>query len=140
MDNPFGRCFLIWCSEYGLTTLPTLSAVGVGLGVGSLCTATALRGFFINDFFLGPAATHVGGPIRRRRFGRSGGALELFLRRQASERSVGPDPVEVVGEGVDAAVYLHEVFAIDLPAAVEFVLPLTSERDEQVSVHLEFFL
>ena len=47
----------------------------------------------------------------------------LLLRRQASERSVGPDPVELVGEGVDAAVHLHEVLVVDLPADVELVPP-----------------
>lgn len=42
---------------------------------------------------------------------------------QASERSVGPDPVEGVGEGFDAAVHLHDVLIFDLPAAVEFATP-----------------
>ena len=46
----------------------------------------------------------------------------LLLRRRASEHSVGPDPVELVGEGVDAAVHLHEVLVVDLPADVELVL------------------
>ena len=34
-----------------------------------------------------------------------------------------PDSVEAVGEGVDAAAQLHEVLAVALPAAVEFVSP-----------------
>ena len=32
-----------------------------------------------------------------------------------------PDSVEVVGEGVDAAIQLHEVLVVELPASVEFV-------------------
>ena len=52
-DNRFVRCFAVWGSEHGLDTLPTLSAVGDGLEVGALRTATALRGFFMNDSLLG---------------------------------------------------------------------------------------
>ena len=82
-----------------MPTLPTLSAVGVGLGVDALCTTTALRGFFISDSFGGWELSAPRGPVRsrcwrpgsaKRRFGRSGGALELLLRRQASQRPVGP--------------------------------------------------
>ena len=45
--------------------------------------------------FWGWAAANVGGPVRRRHFGRSGGGLELLLRRQAFERFLRPGPVEV---------------------------------------------
>ena len=74
---------------------------------------------------------HSLNPIRRRpglakaarRFVRSSGDLEVSLRGQASERPVEPDSVEVVGEGVDAAIQLHEVLVVELPASVEFVSP-----------------
>ena len=42
VNNPFERCTAV--SGFGLPTHPTLSAVGAGLGLGALCTATALRG------------------------------------------------------------------------------------------------
>ena len=80
----------------------------------------------MSDFF-GRAAANDGSSVCRRRFGRSGGDLELLLWHQTFERPVGLDPVETVGEGVDAAVQLHEVLAFDLPAAAEFATPC-SER------------
>ncbi len=52
-----------------------------------------------------------------RRFGGSGGGPEVLLRGQSSERPMGPERVEVVGEGVDAAVHLHEVIVVDLLVA-----------------------
>ena len=72
---------------------------------------------------------HSLSPIRRRpgsakavrRFVRSSGDLEVSLQGQASERPVEPDSAEGVGEGVDAAVQLHEVLVVELPAAVELV-------------------
>ena len=56
-----------------MPTLPTLSAFGVGLGVGALCTTTALRSFFISDSFgagdcphpATPPGRGVGGRVRR---------------------------------------------------------------------------
>ena len=74
---------------------------------------------------------HSLSPIRRRpgsakavrRFVRSSGDLEVSLQGQASERPVEPDSVEGVGEGVDAAVQLHEVLVVELPAAVKLVSP-----------------
>ena len=73
---------------------------------------------------------HSHNPIRPRRrpcfgrhFGRSGGGFEVLLRGQSSERPGGPERVEVVGEGVDAAAHPREVLVVDLPAAVEFVPP-----------------
>ena len=35
VDNPFECSFVVSGSGHGLTTLPTLSAVGAGLGVGA---------------------------------------------------------------------------------------------------------
>ena len=58
-----------------------------------------------------------------RRFVRSSSDLEVSLRVQAFERSVESDSVEVVCEGVDAAVQLHEALAVELPAAAELVSP-----------------
>ena len=55
MDNPYLRCVRVSGSGPGLTTLPTLSAVGGRSRFGALRTATALRGFFIYDsFWVGP--------------------------------------------------------------------------------------
>ena len=64
MDNPFVRCFLVWCSWHGLTTLPTPSAVGAGLGFGAVRTTIALQDLFINDSFLGAGdCPHPRGPV-----------------------------------------------------------------------------
>ena len=105
-----------------MPTLLTLCAVSTGLGLGAICATTALQDFFMSDFF-GRAAANDGGPVCRRRFGRSGGDLEPLLRHQASEQSVGLDPVETIGEGVDAAVHLHEILLFDPLAAKEFATP-----------------
>ena len=56
-----------------MPTLPTLFAVGPGLGFDALCTTTALRGFFISDSFgagdcphpATPPGRGVGGRVRR---------------------------------------------------------------------------
>ena len=73
VNNPFGCCFVVSGSGHGLPTLPAHSAVGAGLGFGALCTATALRGFFMNDFLgLGrrqcrrPGSAKALRPFRRR--------------------------------------------------------------------------
>ena len=36
---------------------------------------------------------------------------------------MGPEGFELVGEGVDAAVHLHEALVVEVPAAVELVTP-----------------
>ena len=51
MDNPYSRCVRVSRSGPGLTTLPTLPAVGGRSRFGAFHSATALRGFSINDFF-----------------------------------------------------------------------------------------
>ena len=93
-----------------MPTLPTLSAVGAGLGSALFVTQRPC-GAFSYLILLGagncphpaaPSGRGVGGRVRR---------------------SGVSDPVEVGGEGVDAAAHLHEVFAIDLPVAVEFATP-----------------
>ena len=47
VDNPYLRHFSVSRSGAGLTTLPTLSAVGGRSRFGAFHSATALRGFFI---------------------------------------------------------------------------------------------
>ncbi len=47
VDNPYLRCVRVSGSGPGLTTLPTLSAVGGRSRFGAFHSATALRGFFI---------------------------------------------------------------------------------------------
>ena len=47
VDNPYLRSFSVSRSGAGLTTLPTLSAVGGRSRFGAFHSATALRGFFI---------------------------------------------------------------------------------------------
>ena len=51
VDNPYSRCIRVSRSGPGLTTLPTLPAVGGRSRFGAFHSATALRGFFINIFF-----------------------------------------------------------------------------------------
>ena len=51
VDNPYSRCVRVSRSGPGLTTLPTLPAVGGRSRFGAFHSATALRGFSINDFF-----------------------------------------------------------------------------------------
>ncbi len=55
VDNPCSRRVRVSGSGPGLTTLPTLPAVGGRSRFGAFHSATALRGFSINDFFwVGP--------------------------------------------------------------------------------------
>ena len=68
--------------------LPMLSAVGAGLGFGTVSTTIALQGLFINDSFFGLGIARIPRPSSRRRFGRSGGGLEILLRRQDPEIDV----------------------------------------------------
>ena len=65
VDNPYLRSFSVSRSGAGLTTLPTLSAVGGRSRFGAFHSATALRGFSINNFFFVSGRGNVDNPFRR---------------------------------------------------------------------------